>query len=144
MINTKAINSILKGLEGNDKEFLRMLDKVIKLGIEVINSTEELKEELLGLDDIYQTYIKDINFNYWFEVSNGILTYSEGVNPNAKFKMTFTKNLIINILKGQASGVDDFMRGKINVEGDLSQGLRYIKLFRLLITYLSKSNNKKK
>ena len=143
MINTKAINSILKGLEGNDKEFLRMLDKVIKLGIEVINSTEELKEELLGLDDIYQTYIKDINFNYWFEVSNGILTYSEGINPNAKFKMTFTKNLIINILKGQASGVDDFMKGKINVEGDLSQGLRYIKLFRLLIMYLSKSNNKK-
>ena len=144
MINTDAINTLLKGLEGNDKEFLRMLDKVIKLGIEVINSTEELKEELLGLDDIYQTYIKDINFNYWFEVSNGILTYSEGINPNAKFKMTFTKNLIINILKGQASGVDDFMRGKINVEGDLSQGLRYIKLFRLLITYLSKSNNKKK
>ena len=144
MINTDAINSLLKGLEGNDKEFLRMLDKVIKLGIEVINSTEELKEELLGLDDIYQTYIKDINFSYWFEVSNGVLTYSEGINPKAKFKMTFTKKLIINILKGQESGVDEFMKGKINVEGDLSQGLRYIKLFRLLITYLSKSINKKK
>ncbi|MFW9951811.1 MAG: alkyl sulfatase C-terminal domain-containing protein, partial [Candidatus Thorarchaeota archaeon] len=85
--------------------------------------------------------IKDINFNYWLEVSNGTLTYSEGVNPKAKFKMTFTRNLIINILKGDESGVDDFMKGKIDVKGDLSQGLRYIKLFRLFFKYLSKKNS---
>jgi putative sterol carrier protein len=57
--------------------------------------------------------------------------------------MIFTKSLIIKILKGEESGVDDFMKGKINVEGDLSQGLRYIKLFRLFFKYLSRVNNKK-
>jgi putative sterol carrier protein len=141
LINHNAIKLLLSGLEGNVKEFSKALDKIIKLGVKVINSTEELREELIGLDDIYQTKIKDVNIDYWLEVSNGILTYSEGINPNAKFKMSFTKNLIIKILKGDENGVDNFMKGKINVEGDLSQGLRYFKLFRLFFRYLSKTNN---
>ncbi len=143
MLDNNAINSLLNGLEGTNKEFIKTLERIIKIGVKVINNTEELKEELLGLDDIYQTCIKDVNFKYWLEVSNGRLDYSEGINPKAKFKMIFTKSLIINILKGEESGVDEFMKGKINVEGDLSQGLRYIKLFRLFFKYLSKANYKK-
>lgn len=143
MLDNDAINSLLNGLEGTNKEFIKILERIIKIGVNVINNTEELKEELLGLDDIYQTCIKDVNFKYWLEVSNGRLDYSEGINPKAKFKMIFTKSLIIKILKGEESGVDEFMKGKINVEGDLSQGLRYIKLFRLFFKYLSKANYKK-
>jgi putative sterol carrier protein len=142
MSDNNIINSLLSSLGGNDKQFVKTLDKIIKVVVKLINTTEELKEELLGLDDIYQTYIKDVDYNYWLEVSNGRLDYSEGVNPKAKFKMIFTKMLIIKILKGEESGVDDFMKGKINVEGDLSQGLRYIKLTRLLFEYLSKMNDK--
>ncbi|NHJ23406.1 MAG: hypothetical protein EAX89_02450 [Candidatus Lokiarchaeota archaeon] len=143
MLDNDAINSLLNGLEGTNKEFIKILERIIKIGVNVINNTEELKEELLGLDDIYQTCIKDVNFKYWLEVSNGRLDYSEGINPKAKFKMIFTKSLIIKILKGEESGVDEFMKGKINVEGDLSQGVRYIKLFRLFFKYLSKANYKK-
>jgi putative sterol carrier protein len=143
MLDNNAIKSLLDGLEGNDKEFVKTLDRIIKIGVKVINSAEELSEELVGLDDIYQTCIRDVNFTYWLEVADGKLTYAEGVNPKAKFKMIFTKSLIIKILKGEESGVDDFMKGKINVEGDLSQGLRYIKLFRLFFKYLSRVNNKK-
>ena len=105
-----------------------------------MNDTEELNEELLGFDDIYQTNVVDANFDYWLEVSEGKLTYEKGINPKALFKIAINKDIIIQILKNEVSGTDAFMKGKIKVEGSLSQGLRYIKLFRIFVKYLRKKN----
>jgi len=140
MINRNAINILLDDLEKDEKRFLAGLDKIIKAGTTIINTTEELREELIGFDDIYQTYISDLDFNYWFQVSEGKVLYQKGVNPEASFKMKLTKELIIKILKGEISGRDAFMRGKLKVEGDISQGLRYVKLFRIFTKYLDKKN----
>ncbi|MHA1460679.1 MAG: SCP2 sterol-binding domain-containing protein, partial [Promethearchaeota archaeon] len=95
---------------------------------------------LVGFDDIYQTSVVDANFDYWLEVSDGKLSYGKGINPKALFKIIFNKDIIIQILKNKISGTDAFMKGKINVEGSLSQGLRYIKLFRIFVKYLRKKN----
>ncbi|MBY9016625.1 MAG: SCP2 sterol-binding domain-containing protein [Candidatus Lokiarchaeota archaeon] len=132
--------SILENLDANGVKFEHVLDKIIKGVVKIMNSTEELKEELIGYDGIYQTYVIDVDFNYWLEVSDGRLLYEKGVNPQALFTITFTKDLIIKILREEISGTDAFMKGKINVEGSLSQGLRYIKLFRLFEKYLRKKN----
>ena len=137
------IISILKNLEQNGAKFGFVLDKIIKGVVKIMNSTEELKEELMGYDDIYQTYIIDADFNYWLEVSDGRLRYEKGVNPQALFKINLTKDLIIKILREEIIGFDAFMKGKINVEGSLSQGLRFIKLFRILQKYLRKRNGSK-
>ena len=94
----------------------------------------------MGFDDIYQTCIFDANLSYWLEVSHGKLHYEKGVNPQALFKMVFSKDLFVKILKDEIGGADAFMKGKIKVEGSLSQGLRYIKLFRTFFKYLSKKN----
>jgi putative sterol carrier protein len=135
--------SILENLEQNGAKFEYMLDKIIKGVVKIMNDTEELKEELVGYDDIYQTYIVDADFNYWLEVSEGKLRYEKGVNLNALFKINFTKDLIIKILKKEISGTEAFMKGKIKVEGSLTQGLRYIKLFRIFQKYLRKRNGLK-
>ena len=135
--------SILENLEQNGAKFEYTLDKIIKGVVKIMNNTEELKEELVGYDDIYQTYIVDVDFNYWLEVSEGRLRYEKGVNLNALFKINFTKDLIIKILKEEISGTEAFMKGKINVEGSLTQGLRYIKLFRIFQKYLRKRNGSK-
>jgi putative sterol carrier protein len=74
------------------------------------------------------------------EVSDGKLTYKKGINPKALFKINIDKDIIIQILKNKVSGTDAFMKGKINIEGSLSQGLRYIKLFRIFVKYLKKKN----
>jgi putative sterol carrier protein len=105
-----------------------------------MNNAEELREELMGFDDIYQTYVTDANFNYWLEVSDGKLIYEKGVNSKALFTINFNRDIIIKILKNQISGTDAFMKGKIRVEGSLSQGFRYIKLFRVFEKYLRKKN----
>ncbi|MFW9771338.1 MAG: SCP2 sterol-binding domain-containing protein [Promethearchaeota archaeon] len=135
------INSLLEVLEKDKKQFVRFLDKIIRIGVKIFNSTEELQEELVGFDDVYQTCIKDVNFDYWFKVSNGKIEYQRGINPEALFKINHTSDMVIKILKGETSGTDAFMRGKLNVEGDLTQGLRYVKLFRMFFKYIQKKNH---
>jgi len=140
MAGQNPINSILRNLDKDSPKFEYVLDKIIKAVVKIMNNTEELKEELVGFDDIYQTYVVDANFNYWLEVSDGKLSYEKGINPKALFKINFNKDLIIQILRNEISGTDAFMKGKINIEGSLSQGLRYIKLFRIFVKYLRKKN----
>lgn len=140
MAGQNPINLILDDLSKNGKKFEYILDRIIKAGVAIMNNTEELKEELMGFDDIYQTCIFDANLSYWLEVSHGKLHYEKGVNPQALFKMVFSKDLFVKILKDEIGGADAFMKGKIKVEGSLSQGLRYIKLFRTFFKYLSKKN----
>ena len=143
MSDYNPIISILENLESNGVKFEYALDKIITGVVKIMNSTEELKEELMGYDDIYQTYVNDADFNYWLEVSNGRLSYKKGVNPQALFTINLTKDLIIKILRERISGTEAFMKGKIKVEGSLSQGLRYIKLFRIFEKYLRKRNGSK-
>ncbi len=140
MVGQNPISLILKSLDKDSPKFEYVLDKIIKAVVKIMNGTEELKEELIGFDDIYQTYVSDANFNYWLEVSDGKVHYEKGVNPKALFTIKFNKDIIIQILKDEISGTDAFMKGKINVEGSLSQGLRYIKLFRIFVKYLRKKN----
>jgi len=140
MVGQNPINSILRNLDKESPKFEYILDKIIKALVNIMNNTEELKEELIGFDDIYQTYVTDANFNYWLEVSDGKLSYGNNINPKALFKININKDIIIQILKNEVSGADAFMKGKINVEGSLSQGIRYIKLFRIFVRYLKKKN----
>jgi len=140
MVAQNPISSILKSLEKDSPKFEYVLDKIIKAVVKIMNSTEELKEELIGFDDIYQAYVTDADFNYWLEVSDGKVSYKKGVNPKALFTINLNKEIIIQILKNEVSGTDAFMKGKIKVGGSLSQGLRYIKLFRIFVSYLMKKN----
>ena len=140
MVGQNPINSILRNLDKESPKFEYVLDKIIKALVNIMNNTEELKEELIGFDDIYQTYVTDANFNYWLEVSDGKLSYGNNINPKALFKININKDIIIQILRNEISGADAFMKGKINIEGSLSQGIRYIKLFRIFVRYLKKKN----
>ena len=142
MSHNGILNPLLSALEKDDKSFINVLDKLIKNLVKIVNNTEDLNEELIGFDDIYQTFIEDVNFDYWLEVSDGI-RYEKGINPDADFKMTFSKELIIKILKGEISGTEEFMKGRIKIQGDFSRGLRYIKLFRIILRFLEQSSSKK-
>jgi hypothetical protein len=137
MLNSKSFNSVLGDLENHNGEFIDVLDKFIKLAVNKFTTTDELREEIVDYEDIYQILITDINFNFWLNVSKGSIIYKKGVNRNASFKVKYTKDIIIKILKREMYGTDAYMKGIIKVNGDLSQGLRYIKLFRILIEYLN-------
>ena len=137
MLDSKSFNSVISDLEDKNEEFIANLDKVINLGINIVMNTEELLEETNDYDYIYQIYITDTNFNFWIKVSKGSIIYKKGVNRNASFRVKFTKDIIIKVLKREMYGAEAYMKGIIKVDGDLTQGLRFIKLFRLIIKYIN-------
>jgi len=144
MLDSKHFNSVINKLENHDEEFIIALDNIIKLGVEVVKNTEEIREEIIDYNDIYQIFITDLNFNFWLKVSKGSIIYKKGINRSASFRVKYTKDLMIKILKRETSGTDAYMRGIIKVDGDLTQGLRFIKLFRIVFNYISNGFNKKK
>jgi len=142
MLDSKSFNSVIHELENNDEEFISVLDRVISFAVNIVRDTEELREEIIDYDDIYQILLTDINFNFWFKVSNGSIVYKKGINRSATFKVRYTKDIFIKILKRDIEGTDAFMKGKIKIDGNLSEGLRFIKIFRLFIKYVEKGMRK--
>ncbi|MFX1322023.1 MAG: SCP2 sterol-binding domain-containing protein [Promethearchaeota archaeon] len=142
MLDSKKFNSVIHELENKEEEFIAILDKIVKIGVNFVQNTEELREEIMDYDYIYQIQVSDINFNFWLKVSRGSIMYKRGINPNATFRVIYTKDIIIKILKYKMYGYEAYMKGIIKVDGDLTQGLRYIKVFRLLLKYI-KNNFKK-
>ena len=91
----------------------------------MVNNTEELREESIDQDIIIQINITDIDFIFWFRIFNGKVTYKKGFN------------------RGELSGLDAFMMGKLKASGSLSHGFTYIKTFRSIGKYLDQASNKK-
>ncbi len=137
MLDSKGFRSVVHDLENNTEEFITALDRIIRHGVSIIKNTGELREEIIDYDDIYQILITDINFNFWFKVSNGTIMYKKGINRGASFRVRYRKDIFIKILKREIYGTDAYMKGKIKVDGDLTQGLRFIKLFRMFIKYIN-------
>ncbi len=136
MLNSKSFNSALTDLVNRDEELIVILDKFIKFVVDKFINTEDLREEIIDYNDIYQITITDLNFSFWLNLSNNSMIYKKGFNRNTSFKIKYTKDILIKILKREVYGTDAFMRGLIKVDGDLSQGLRFIKLFRMFLLYL--------
>ena len=137
MLDSKSFNSVIHDLENNNGEFIETLDKIIKIGVGIVKTTEDLKEEIIDYNDIYQIFITDVNFNFWFKISKGAMIYKKGVNRDASFRVKYTKDILIKILTREMYGTDAYMKGIIKVDGDLTQGLRFIKLFRMIIAYIN-------
>ena len=136
MLNSKSFTSVIHDLENHDGEFIVVLDRIIKFIVNKFKNIEELREEILEYDDTYQIIITDMNFNFWLKLSKGSIIYKRGINRSASFRVIYPKEILVKILKREMYGTDAFMKGIIKVDGDLSQGLRFIKLFRLFIKYL--------
>ena len=137
MLDSKGFRSVIHDLESNNEEFITALNRFIMLGVSIIKNTEEIREEIIDYNDIYQILITDLNFNFWIKVSNGTILYKKGINREASFRVKYKKDIFIKILKREMSGADAFMKGKIKVDGNLTQGLRFIKLFRLLLKFIN-------
>jgi hypothetical protein len=137
MLDSKSFDSILVDLENRNEEFQSVTDQIIKFIVMKFKNTDELRDEVADYNDIYQIIVEDGNFNFWLKISNGSIIYRKGINRNAAFKVKYIKETFIKILKREVNGTDAYMKGLIQVDGDLSQGLRFIKLFRLFMKYLN-------
>ena len=143
MPDAKLIQLILGELQSNGDKFKSIFDKLIKLAIDIIQNTEELREEIGDQAEIFQTYVTDMDIEYWIQVDDGNISYGQGVNEDASVKVWLTKEMILQILKGDIMGTEAYMKGILKAQGSLTQGLRYIKLYRLFFEYMKKKHQLK-
>jgi len=144
LLSTKSLNVILDKLINSDQEVIDILDRFIRLGIILIHATEELREEIVDFDELYQFHFSDINFNFWIKVSNGKITYKKGYNENNSIRIYFTRDLILKIFKEEIGGTEAYMKGLLKINGNLSHAFKIKKFLRHLIEYLKEISNSKK
>ena len=137
MLDSKGFRSVIHDLESNNEEFTEGLHQFILVSVNLVKSIGDLREEIVDYDDVYQISITDLNFNFFIKISNGTILYKKGINREASFRVKYKKDIFIKILKREMSGTDAFMKGNIKVDGNLTQGLRFIKLFRLLLKFIN-------
>ncbi len=137
MQSLKDFEAALVDLSFDEERFSKAIDKYLGLCLRVIKDLKEFREELEDIDEIYWICLTDINFSLWLKVSKGIVEYGIGKPEKAQFECEMTKKVLIKIMTRQISGLDAFMRGVIKTKGNLSQGIRFIKLFRLFHQYVN-------
>lgn len=140
MPGVNLLQSILGELESNGDKFKSIFDKMIKTIVAIIQNTAELREEIGEGAEIFQTYVTDVDIEYWFQIADGNISYGKGVHDNASVKVWMTKDMIIQILKGELMGTEAYMKGVLKAHGSLTQGLRYIKLYRHFFEYMKKKH----
>lgn len=144
MLSIKSIDSVISKLINGDKGVINALDNFINLGISIIEHTEELREEIIDFDEIYQFHLTDINFIFWIKISQGKITYNKGKNESATLQIYMTRDLLLKILKREIGGTEAYMKGLIKLNGDLTQAFKIKTFLRHLINYLelfSKKNH---
>ena len=144
MLSINSIDSIINKLTDKDQEVVQILDKFINFSINLIQTTDELLEEIIDFDAIYQFHIIDLSFNFWIGVSKGNITYKKGINKNTSNRIFFTKDLILKIFKGEISGTEAYMKGLMQVKGNLSHAFKVKNFLRLLVDYMNVIAKRKK
>lgn len=141
MTYSKTFNSIIDELETEETEIVATFTRFLEFSINFIQSTQELREEILDFDNIYQFYVNDINFELWIEISNGSIIYKKGININSDLRIFLTKNLLLRLIKQDITITDAYMKGLLKMQGDISQVVKFRNLVRFYSKYVKKTLN---
>ena len=141
MTYSKTLNSILDELEAEDTEIITIFTRFLEFSINFIQNTQELREEILDFDNIYQFYVNDINFELWMKISKGTIIYKKGINDNADLRISFTKKLLLRLIKQDITITEAYMKGLLKMQGDISQVVKFRNLIRFYRKYVKKTSN---
>jgi len=129
MIDSNTILMILNSLESPRTSFKATLDKFIKEAIKIANVSEDFKDEL----ELYKG--TSLSFNNSF--------YEENSENFEILHCILTKNIMRKILIRKVQASDAFMRGLIEINGNLSNAIhaRHLwKTFLACMDYLAEKN----
>ncbi len=141
MTYSKTFNSIIDELETKDTEKLTAFNRFLEFSINIVQTTQELREEILDFDNIYQFYVNDINFEFWIKISKGSIIYKKGINENYDLRMFLTKNLLLRLIKQDITINDAYMKGLLKMQGDISQAVKFRNLIKFYRKYVKKTFN---
>ena len=138
---SKTFNSIIDELETEDTEIVATFTRFLEFSINIIQNTQELREEILDFDNIYQFYVNDINFELWMKISKGSIIYNKGIDDNSDLRIFLTKNLLLRLIKQDITITDAYMKGLLKMQGDISQVVKFRNLVRFYRKYVKKTLN---
>lgn len=118
------MDKFLDKLYGTEEEFEFFLEGILKASVRLVNRTDELREELDGLEKETQIFISDEGSGFWFEHTGDGLIYQKGICKDAPLKVWLPKEALISILKQDVYASDLYMKGKIQLRGDIDQAIR--------------------
>ena len=146
LIDSNRISVILQSLESTDERFKASIDKIIKIGLEIANDSEDFKDEMNCYDDfICHVYIKDLDFNIWVIHSQGQLSFNTNYYENHSddkkiIHFIMGKEIIKKIFYQKIYASEAYMKGFIEIEGSLRDAMMikntlqyFFKLLRNLI-----------
>ncbi|MHA1457576.1 MAG: hypothetical protein ACTSR5_16655, partial [Promethearchaeota archaeon] len=124
-------------------KFRSSLDKFIKVGIKITNDSEEIMEELRLYNDlIFHLYITDLDLNIWIKSINGVLSYNnnlyEIIPENVHALHSFlSKTTIAKILRQEMTAAEAYLKGFIQIEGELSDAIISKNILSLFFSYIN-------
>lgn len=143
MLKSNSLYSVLTGLETSAEDFITLLDRIIKISAIMCKRVEELSEEIRVNGRIAQVFVEDIDFNFWLKATEeGDIQYEQGILDNADVIIWINRKIIIDILKGDISASDAYMRGSIKVKGNLTQAIQIRNFMLIFKKYLDTLQNK--
>jgi hypothetical protein len=147
MLDSNRISIILQSLESTDEQFKASFDKIIKIGLEIANNSEDFKDEMKCYDDfLCHVYVKDVDFNLWIRNNQGRLSYNTNYYENHSnekriIHFILKKEILKKIFHQKMYASEAYMKGFVEIEGTLADAmiiknvLRYFfKLYRNLTT----------
>ncbi|MBV2131717.1 SCP2 sterol-binding domain-containing protein [Pseudomonas sp. MAP12] len=81
-----------------------------------------------GLDLVFQFKIEDAE-NYYLSIKNGACTLTPGDAPSPSVSLIMDSATLKGVLKGEISGMEAFMSGRLRTEGDMMLALKLGELF---------------
>lgn len=81
-----------------------------------------------GLDLVFQFRIEDAE-NYYLTIRDSTCSFSEGDASAADITLIMDSATLKGVLKGEISGMEAFMSGKLRTEGNMMLALKLGELF---------------
>ena len=149
MIDSNTILMILNSLESPRISFKATIDKFIKEAIKIANVSEDFKDELELYDDIiYHIYIYDIDYNIWIKKKGTSLSfnnsfYEENSENIDILHCILTRSIMRKILIRKMQASDAYMRGLIEINGNLSDAIHARNLWKTFLACMDYLAEKK-
>jgi len=140
---------ILNSLESPRTSFKATLDKFIKEAIKIASVSEDFKDELELYDDIiYHLYIYDIDYNIWIKKKGTSLSfnnsfYEENSENIDILHCILTRSIMRKILIRKMQASDAYMRGLIEINGNLSNAIHARNLWKTFLACMDYLAEKK-
>ncbi|TFF87491.1 MAG: hypothetical protein EU549_04640 [Promethearchaeota archaeon] len=129
MIDSNRISVILQSLESTDEQFKASINKIMKIGLEIANNSEDFIDEMACYDDfICHVYVKDLDFNLWIHHEHKRLSfntnyYEEHSNDIRIVHFILKKDILKKIIHRKMSASEAYMKGFIDIEGNIADAM---------------------